>query len=352
LTVDTCTDLRESPEERDTDWRKSMTWFEELTGFPEETPRQVRANLTLDGTTLKSRANGRVLTCGELETPSLAELRGRVRACGQRAGKMLLREVVADVRHLHGDRENAGALFQVASQFNLLEMNGPSKTPELGVGIYEHDRTQGPACAIACGAGTIYRNYFAPVNGRPGQSADNQIDCLADLGAALGNDGRRFWQMRNGYALPTASGLAEVSRRLRASSESELDELRGLLRIGVQRDTQVTLGGSGHTVSQAYCSALPVAYASGLPAHLWEEFARLVLEAAYEATVCAAILNSARRGNNRLFLTLLGGGAFGNDAGWIIGGLRRALDLHTYADLDVAVVSYGSPTKDLRQLFG
>lgn len=74
--------------------------------------------------------------------------------------------------------QNAGALFQVASQFNLLEMQSHHNTPESGVGIYGSDSTQGPACAIASGAGTIYRNYFVPVNGQIGQSKDNQIDCL------------------------------------------------------------------------------------------------------------------------------------------------------------------------------
>jgi hypothetical protein len=31
---------------------------------------------------------------------------------------------------MHADPELEGALFQVASQFNLLEMTGPSVTPE------------------------------------------------------------------------------------------------------------------------------------------------------------------------------------------------------------------------------
>lgn len=324
-------------------------WFERLMGFGEESPAQVRENIILDGGILKSRANGRALTWGGLETPSLAELRDRSRGRGR--GKLTLREVVADVQQLHADAANAGALFQVASQFNLLEMTGPTVTPERGVGIYEYDRTQGPACAIACGAGTIYRNYFVPVNGRTGQSEDNQIDCLADLGSALGNDGGRLWEMRNGYALPSRGGLDEIARRLRAAGEGELDGLRGLLRIGVQWDTQVTIAGPGHTVSQAYCSALPVAY-SGLPSEMWEEFARLALEAAYEATVCAAILNAEKTGNNRLFLTLLGGGAFGNDFDWIIGALQRALAWYRLADLDVAVVSYGSSSRYVRELVG
>ncbi len=62
---------------------------------------------------------------------------------------------------MHGRPEYSGALFQVASQFNLLKMIGPSVTPEDGVTRYESDRTQGPACAIAAGAATIYGNYFA-----------------------------------------------------------------------------------------------------------------------------------------------------------------------------------------------
>ena len=279
----------------------------------------------------------------------MEELRKRVLSNGHKTGETSVREVVANVEHLHTNESNAGSLFQVASQFNLLEMVSPSVTPERGVGIYENDRTQGPACAIAAGAGTIYRNYFAVVNGQTGQSATNQIDCLADIGAALGNSEGRLWDMKNGYALASHSGLVEISNRLRASSERELDELRQLLRIGIQWKTQVTLDDCKHTVSQAYCSALPVAY-SRHSTRLWAEFAQLILEASYEATICAAILNSIEDGNNRLFLTMLGGGAFGNDTDWIIGGMQRALNLYKHAGLDVAIVSYGSSNPHIQHL--
>ena len=326
-----------------------MMWFETLTGFPEESSQQVRVNITVEGNALKSHVNGKMMVCGELETPSLAELRERVHSSRHKVGKISVREVVANVQHLHTNESNAGSLFQVASQFNLLEMVSPAVTPERGVGIYENDRTQGPACAVAAGAGTIYRNYFATVNGQTGQSARNQIDCLADIGAALGNSESRLWEMTNGYALASHSGLVEVSNRLRALSESELDGLRQLLRIGIQWNTQVTLNDSKHMVSQAYCSALPVAYSHHCSS-LWAEFARLVLEASYEATICTAILNSIRNGNNRLFLTLLGGGAFGNKTDWIVGGIQRALNLYKYAALDITIVSYGSSKQYIQQL--
>jgi hypothetical protein len=187
------------------------------------------------------------------------------------------------------------------------------------------------------------------VSGWIGQSSDNQIDCLADLGEALGNSGDRLWKMRNGYAVPSAGALQEVSGRLRASREEELDGLRRLLRIGVQWNTQVTLGGAGHQVTQAYCSALPVAYARH-DSNLWTEFAILVLEAAYEATLCAATLNSVETGSDKVFLTLLGGGAFGNETAWITGAILRALNRHRDSGLEVAVVSYGSSNPFVREL--
>ena len=93
----------------------------------------------------------------------------------------------------------------MASQFNLLEMVSPTVTPEHGVTRYQHDRTQGPACAIAAGAATIYRNYFAPVGGGYGQTTERQFDGLADLGEALS---RRLES--------AGQGLMENAKRLRA----------------------------------------------------------------------------------------------------------------------------------------
>jgi hypothetical protein len=326
-----------------------MTWFKELTGFHESSPEQVRQHIVVAGELLKSQVNGKVFTCGRLETPTLAELRARVSSSPMPKGQLSVRELVADVQQLHLDEANAGSLFQVASQFNLLEMVSPDVTPESGVGIYENDHTQGPACAIAAGAGTIYRNYFANVSGQIGQSSENQIDCLADIGRALGNVDNRLWQMRNGYALASREGLIEISKRLGAANADEIDQLRQLLRIGLQWNTQVTLQASTHLVSQAFCSALPVAYA-GHELTLWEPLARLVLEAAYEATLLAAILNSNSKGNNRLFLTLLGGGVFGNATDWITAAILRALTLYQHVDLDVIIVSYGSSKSAVQYL--
>ena len=324
-----------------------MSWFEQLTGIVEHSPDQVREQLDWDGERLRSRANGRSWRPGRLEIPTLAELRRRVSELDSSAPRPLrLSEIVADVRELHRDPRHVNAVFQVASQFNLLEMIGPDVTPEHGIGGYEYDRTQGPTCAIACGAGTILRNYLVEVDGLPGQSEHRQIDCLADLGEALGNADHSLWEMRNGYALVSEAGLTRIFERLATADENERDALRQRLRIGLQWHTEVTLPAAGHCVSQAYCSALPVAY-SRQPAELWGPFARLVLEATYEATFCAARLNRAETGNDQLFLTLIGGGVFGNRFRWIADVVERAVNVHRDSGLDVRIVSYGRSKTEL-----
>jgi len=106
-------------------------------------------------------------------------------------------------------------------------------------------------------------------------------------------------------------------------------------------------------VSQAFCSALPVAYCSPAPRY-WETFARLILESTYEATIWAAVLNAVS-GSNIVLLTSVGGGAFGNEETWIEDALRRALLLASSFDLDVRLVSYDRPTETflrLRREFG
>ena len=114
-------------------------WFEGLTGFSEESPEQVRAHISVDSNRMTSAVNGRTMICGRLESPRLAELRSRCESCSPPVGRLKLSEVIGDVQELHREPSNASALFQVASQFNLLEMVSPSDTPEEGVGMYEYD---------------------------------------------------------------------------------------------------------------------------------------------------------------------------------------------------------------------
>jgi glyoxylase-like metal-dependent hydrolase (beta-lactamase superfamily II) len=62
----------------------------------------------------------------------------------------------------------------------------------------------------------------------------------------------------------------------------------------------------------------------------WESLARLVLEATYEATMCAAVINAHlhgdQEGSNRVFLTRVGGGVFGNADEWVDAAINNALE--------------------------
>jgi hypothetical protein len=263
-------------------------------------------------------------------------------------GQTTVSDLVADVKALHTDPASAGATFQVASQFNMLEMISPHVTPEAGIDRYESDPTQGPACAIACGAGTIHRNYLVPFqeNGTVvrGQTTRRQRTGLSELAAALELD----VDMRNGYAFVAREELDRVGRRLDRLSGPERDELAGLLRLGVQSDTEATLDNAGHLVTQVFCSAFPISY-SRIDASAWEPLARLVLDAAYEGTLAAAAVAAAARGNRTVYLTWVGAGACGNPRGWVFEALQRAVELHRTAGLDVQVVSM-TPHPEVRAL--
>lgn len=332
-----------------------MDWFEKLAGFRESGYAGTRAKFEVSGTQLRSLVSGASHGIGTFELNSLQALREKAQGAGSRPGRLRASVVTGDVRKMHRQPENAGSLFQVASQFNMLEMVGPSITPEQGVTRYESDPTQGPACAIAAGAATIYRNYFVPIGGAQGQTAKRQLDGLADVGAALsealGVPVERLWTMQNGYALARRSGLDLISQHLSTLDTKQIDDLRGRLSIGVHLDVEATEAERrpGPLVSQAFCSALPVAY-SGIGVSHWERFGLLVLEAAYEATMWAAVLNAQRGVSNVVFLTFLGGGAFGNDDRWIHAAIRRALSTVIAHDLDVRLVCYSAPSEAVKQL--
>jgi hypothetical protein len=94
--------------------------------------------------------------------------------------------------------------------------------------------------------------------------------------------------------------------------------------------------GKRRLVTQAFCSALPVAYGHGRP-EMWEAFARVVLEAAYEATLLAAVDHVP----TIVLLTRVGGGAFGNADEWIDDAIVRAIKIVERAGLDIRLVSRG-----------
>ena len=106
-----------------------MDWFEKLAGFQERDYHSTRQKLEVDGNQLRSLVNGKSYGIGRLDLMSLDSL--RTRACTGREvpGRLRVRIVTGDVRQMHQEFQFAGAIFQVASQFNMLEMVSQDVTP-------------------------------------------------------------------------------------------------------------------------------------------------------------------------------------------------------------------------------
>lgn len=328
----------------------ATSWFEQLFGFEERPYAETQRAFELEGQILRSRVNGRSFVAGRFSTPSLAWLREQ--AAGLLPGRIRVQhEAIGDVLELHAQPENEGAMFQAASQLNCLEFAGPEEVPEDGVTQYATDPTQGPACALAAAAGTVVRNYFVEVAGERGQMRDRQLNNLADVQALLGAAGRCV-EVRNGYTHSDAPRLRELGA---AIASCDRESLLGATKIGVHADVGVTFAtryaepAEPRLVSQAYCSALSCGYTGG-GLELWAPLATIVLDAAYEATLLSAVIEAARgRGSGRVWLTFLGGGAFGNDRRWIAGAIARAVSRLQDRALDVRIAHFRRIDDSLRQ---
>lgn len=321
-----------------------MDWFKDITGFAEGPYEETRSRISVDGNAIINVETGRRTSFGLLGTPDLARLRQYgVDRCENRPNQ--LRIVRGDIRDFYADPANAGALFQVASQFNLLEMMSPAVAPEDGVTRYVRDLTQGPVSAMAAGAALIYRNYLMPVAGKYGQTEDRQFNAMKDFQKALPTGLCQLTDRpeiyRNGYLLFGQPEIIAFNHWAESLDEDGRQRLKSLIRYGVHRNVQVSLPSAGHKVSQIFCSALPVAYCDA-PFWLYRGLASMILEAAYEATILAGTVNRAVHGSSRVFLTFLGGGAFGNAEEWIFNGMKEALKRTAGAGLDLRLVCYGT----------
>ena len=330
-----------------------MDWFERLTGFREDNYELARSQLRINEEgRLVSLANRVSYGVGKLGLPSLRELREQIETTGRGAGGRLSVSVLrGDARALHRQCEFQGALFQVASQFNLLEMTGPNVTPEQGVTRYEHDQTQGPACAIAAGAATIYRNYFVPFGDAFGQTGDpadrhagrrrRRIErCPRQAGPVL-------WEMRNGYALCSRSGLEAIAAYLATLPAEDRDALGAKLRIGLHRDVEVT----DATAVPAPCHFASLLFrAAGRlrrpdPGRIFGSPSPASFSRRPMRRRCWRAPATALGASETVLLTLVGGGVFGNREAWILDAIRRALRRVAEFALDVRIVSYAEPSR-------
>ncbi|RHY29777.1 hypothetical protein DYB32_004860 [Aphanomyces invadans] len=163
----------------------------------------------------------------------------------------------------------------------------------------------------------------------------------------LANDVHKYFDVVNGYTDSTPHQLGKLNTTV-LCDDSMRGKLSDAIKIGLHWNVQVPFVARYmpvaatrpiHCVSQAYCSAISVGY-SAASARDWAPFAKLVLEASYEATLWAGVLNYQRTGCNKVFLTAVGGGVFGNATEWIVDAIASAVAAVARCGLDVVVVHY------------
>lgn len=324
-------------------WRPRGCFVEDILGVKEQEFRDcddlVHEALVAPDR-LRNRQTGQEWRTGTLETPTLGAL--RVQPVGLRGSSRGFINVLCgandlgkvDVGYLQAHPENDGALFQVASNFNGLElMNKHDSRAMTEVGHYVCDRTQGPFASISAAPGLLLRHYYpfwqANTSPQTWRQIYNgrQVQLLEHLGLAV----------TNGYLDLRAADL---------TSELSLDQFQ----VAHHRDVQVTFGrvkGAEHEmvthlqrVSQVFTATADLAQTNRfLYAEHPEQvkvLVKILLRGAYEGTLRAAAVS----GVTRVYLTLIGGGVFANPPSWIVDVLEEQLDLITESGLSVVVNTY------------
>jgi hypothetical protein len=359
------------------------TWFSKYFGFHEDanpvaktnyeaTKKKIIPTVDTHGD-VTFTTSGRSLSAGNFKVLTCAEFRNiyeeTKKASVPQNGRLDFSVVHGDVTDLHKDVENKGSFFQAASQFNALEMIDELKTPEHGITNYVLDPTQGPKCAVACPAGTLFRNYFVSIdkNGQliPDKDKKGEVIKKEQYGQG-GESGRQLnmmyhvqqlsgdiFKMQNGYAMVNNKDSLEYLNNNILNTDVMKNRVRDAFQVALHGNVDVDSGGGPtHSVSQIYCSAMPVDYNRLLKPvkdnmTLWQPIATLALESLYESTICiAAIMSIVQSKQIQLYLTLVGGGAFGNDPEWISAAILRALDMYRDCNLKVILVCYEHSSSD------
>lgn len=320
-----------------------IKWFENLFGFQETTQESTIKMLDIDTESgiLVSKANNRMFHIGKFTTPSLQTIRDYYFKISNQTKPGIVEfdhRAINDILYIH--HQYPDAVFQAASQFNCLEFQNSYMIPENGITEYVYDYTQGPACALACAAGTLYRNCL--------QTETTQINNLCELEAKLPN----YWTVKNGYVFSDKTKIMELNKKL--YDIKNLNSLRDYVRIGLHQNVGVTfydrftpiesnLASNSSAffnqdirVTQCYCSAISCGY-TNIPIKLWEPLARIILEANYEATIWAAAINRLLGGSKDVFLTFVGGGVFKNELEWITDAIGRAIVIAKKYNLDLNI---------------
>jgi len=323
---------------------RADVWFQNITGYSEPEWRRLpdkHIEQAEDGSLLVvNQKNGKKFKAGTFRVCTLQELVGEVESLVPREDStepprergQVLFEIITradresirfvDVAYQQAERDNRNALFQVASNFNGVEAISERSAPDNPsfTENYIYDMTQGPAASISAGAAAITRvhaAFFDP--SKPAsqweQTSHKQVNFLQNL--------KEHFPVQNGYVCLTGSEPPFPSRGGR-----EWDDLLLKVAVGYHHNVQVTTGhrsGSilqvvndpDQLIDQVFCAAMNVGQGTSGARNARQlnsvDKCKFILQADYEGTYLGAI----KHRRSHLYLTLLGGGVFGNERDWI-----------------------------------
>lgn len=303
----------------------------EVSADPEACFRFENGNATLI-------AAGRRYAAGTFTTPTLGELRARLRSRPHGTGRLTLSALtgahpLSDIGTLQGTA-GEGELFQVASQFDCLEAPDACVVP---VHEYLHDYTQGPRASVSAFPGIFLRHYQAPA-GDGSRFVQTEARCLNLLQDVFDDTIAR---VHCGY-------LQASEIRDKAAFANALEQRFDHARVGVHDDIEVVFGHDwsgpvvGHDrIAQVLTSTIALGgYGRDDGSIELASARRQLLRVAYLGTLLAA----ADLGKSTVLLTLIGGGVFGNPLGDIWDAIHWAADeTAPLLEKDLAVVVNSRP---------
>ncbi len=289
-----------------------MDYFKDITGYSEHNAK----NKLLLEQHPKHKHNHLLnnFTCGCVHTDTLQDIiesfKEELKSNNSMNNNMIqIKCIQGDIRHLQGLKENENSLFQIASNFNVLEnahrydkfipyQNFLTK--------YIDDPTQGTFGAVSAGPGTIYRTYIHP-----------KINLLRKYS--------NWFEVSNGKLVRTNM------KQIPSVMPDYLDQIQ----VCTHESTQVThtldntekkngdwkfIKQNGPIIHQSFVSTMAFSKEDLIPEHM-KRIVKCLLVSAYMSTFASAFKINAKK----IYLTLIGGGVFHNPHDMIIDAIHYAI---------------------------
>ena len=299
------------------------TWFFNTFGFNED------ENYHINRTKLKNHLNIVDIKDGKLEFYNLSRIKHDIIELdieyvtnSSFNAPITFEHIIGDIIDLQKNLENNDASFQIASQFNCLEMIDQYVSPIDGITNYYKDKTQGPLAVICTPYALAWRNYVFK-----DYTHESQIDMTHDLLSYFQTINLSIsWHVINGYLIIDEDNLNKINEILKI--EVLYNNAKEYVVVCMQRNVNVILNGVYYnTISHIFCSGIPLSYYPNnmINKNDWNLLSMLILETQYELTMLCSIYNNILKNNNQpLFLTKIGVGAFGMNKNILIKAIEKA----------------------------